>query len=39
MDAVHDFGALIISLRNEGRSIDDLADDIIDPASTSFAGP
>lgn len=31
MGAVHDFGAMIISLRNEGRSIGDLAGDIIGP--------
>lgn len=31
MGAVHDFGALIISLRNEGRTIGDLAGSIISP--------
>ena len=29
MGAVHDFGALIISLRNQGRSIGDIAGDLI----------
>jgi carbon starvation protein len=31
MGAVHDFGSMVISLRNEGRSIGDLAGDIIGP--------
>jgi carbon starvation protein len=31
MGAVHDFGSMIISLRNEGRSIGDLAGSIINP--------
>ncbi|MDP3980782.1 MAG: carbon starvation protein A [Chlamydiota bacterium] len=31
MGAVHDFGSLIISLRKNGRSIGDLASDIINP--------
>ena len=31
MGAVHDFGSMIISLRNEGRSIGDLAGSIIGP--------
>ncbi len=31
MGAVHDFGAMLISMRNEGRSIGDLAGDIINP--------
>ncbi len=31
MGAVHDFGSMIISLRNEGRSIGDLAGEIIGP--------
>jgi len=31
MGAVHDFGAMIISLRHEGRSIGDLAGSIINP--------
>ncbi len=31
MGAVHDVGALVISLRNEGRSIGDLAGDMIGP--------
>lgn len=31
MGAVHDFGALIISLRGKGRSVGDLAADIINP--------
>jgi len=31
MGAVHDFGSMIISLRNEGRSIGDLAGNIIGP--------
>jgi carbon starvation protein len=31
MGAVHDFGSMIISLRNEGRSIGDLAGKIIGP--------
>ena len=29
MGAVHDFGALVVSLRNQGRSIGDVASDII----------
>ncbi len=29
MGAVHDFGALVVSLRNQGRSIGDLAGDLI----------
>ena len=29
MGAVHDFGALVISLRNQGRSIGDIASDVI----------
>jgi carbon starvation protein len=29
MGAVHDFGALVISLRNQGRSIGDLASDVV----------
>ena len=29
MGAVHDFGAMVVSLRNQGRSIGDLASDII----------
>jgi carbon starvation protein len=31
MGAVHDFGSMVISLRNEGRSIGDLAGSIISP--------
>jgi len=31
MGAVHDFGSMIISMRNEGRSIGDLAGSIISP--------
>ena len=31
MGAVHDFGALVISMRGKGRSIGDLASDIINP--------
>ena len=31
MGAVHDFGALIISLRNQGRSIGDIAAGVISP--------
>lgn len=31
MGAVHDFGSIIISLRNEGRSIGDIAGDVINP--------
>ncbi|UDQ96785.1 carbon starvation protein A [Lentisphaerota bacterium WC36G] len=31
MGAVHDFGALIISLRNQGKSIGDIAGDLISP--------
>ncbi|MEN7972953.1 MAG: carbon starvation protein A [Verrucomicrobiota bacterium] len=31
MGAVHDFGAMVISLRHEGRSIGDIAGDIISP--------
>ncbi len=31
MGAVHDFGALIISLRNNGRSIGDISGDLISP--------
>jgi carbon starvation protein len=31
MGAVHDFGSMVISLRNEGRSIGDLAGSIIGP--------
>ena len=31
MGAVHDFGSMVISLRNEGRSIGDLAGSIINP--------
>lgn len=31
MGAVHDFGALIISLRHQGRSIGDISGDIISP--------
>jgi len=31
MGAVHDFGALVVSLRGKGRSIGDLAADIINP--------
>ena len=29
MGAVHDFGALVVSLRNQGRSIGDLASDVV----------
>ena len=29
MGAVHDFGALVVSLRNQGRSIGDVASDIV----------
>ena len=29
MGAVHDFGALVVSMRNQGRSIGDLASDIV----------
>ncbi|MCP4682617.1 MAG: carbon starvation protein A, partial [Desulfobacterales bacterium] len=29
MGAVHDFGAMVVSLRNQGRSIGDVASDII----------
>ena len=29
MGAVHDFGAMVVSLRNQGRSIGDLASDIV----------
>lgn len=31
MGAVHDFGALVVSLRNQGRSIGDLAADVVNP--------
>ncbi len=31
MGAVHDFGALVVSLRNRGRTIGDLAGDVITP--------
>ena len=31
MGAVHDFGALVISLRNRGRSIGEIAGDVISP--------
>ncbi len=31
MGAVHDFGSMVISLRNDGRTIGDLAGDIIGP--------
>ena len=31
MGAVHDFGALVISLRSEGRTIGDIAGDVINP--------
>ena len=31
MGAVHDFGSMIISLRNQGRSIGDIAGDVINP--------
>lgn len=31
MGAVHDFGALIISLRNNGRSIGDISGDLVSP--------
>ena len=31
MGAVHDFGSMIISLRNQGRSIGDIAGDVISP--------
>lgn len=31
MGAVHDFGTLIVSLRNQGRSIGDIASDLISP--------
>jgi len=31
MGAVHDFGALVVSMRNEGKSIGDIAGNIINP--------
>ena len=31
MGAVHDFGSMLISLRNQGRSIGDIAGDVISP--------
>jgi carbon starvation protein len=31
MGAVHDFGAMVVSLRNQGRSIGDIAKDIVNP--------
>ncbi len=31
MGAVHDFGSLVVSLRNKGRSIGDIAGDLISP--------
>ena len=31
MGAVHDFGALVVSMRNKGRSIGDIAADLISP--------
>jgi carbon starvation protein len=31
MGAVHDFGSMVISLRNEGRTIGDIAGDMINP--------
>jgi carbon starvation protein len=31
MGAVHDFGALVVSMRNKGRSIGDIASDLISP--------
>jgi carbon starvation protein len=31
MGAVHDFGAMVVSLRNQGRSIGDIAKDVINP--------
>ena len=31
MGAVHDFGSLIVSMRNRGRTIADLAGDVVTP--------
>ncbi|MEE9368889.1 MAG: carbon starvation protein A [Pontiella sp.] len=31
MGAVHDFGSMVISIRNEGRTIGDIAGDVINP--------
>ncbi|MDC0036737.1 carbon starvation protein A [bacterium] len=36
MGAVHDFGALVISMRNNGRSLSDIAGDIIHPRVRLF---
>ena len=36
MGAVHDFSALVISLRNEGRSIGDITGDVIGPRARTF---
>ncbi len=33
MGAVHDFGALVVSIRNEGKSIGEVTSDIISPTS------
>jgi carbon starvation protein len=33
MGAVHDFGALVVSIRNSGRSIGDVTGDIVSPTS------
>jgi carbon starvation protein len=36
MGAVHDFGAMMISLRNQGRTIGDIAGDVINPRVKSL---
>jgi len=36
MGAVHDFGSMVISLRNEGRTIGDIAGDMINPRVRSL---
>ncbi len=36
MGAVHDFSALVISLRNQGRSIGDITGDVIGPRARTF---
>ena len=37
MGAVHDFGALVLSLRHQGRSIGDLAGDVLNPRLRALA--
>lgn len=37
MGAVHDFGALVLSLRHQGRSIGDVAGDILNPRLRALA--